>query len=82
MSRVTVSYAGADTFVQQQRTKGIDVFWDGWTMVFWQSNPNGFYDKNGAFKGKWGVQARVDVDSAGEYKVPVRYLTARRRKRA
>jgi hypothetical protein len=83
MSRVLVNHSEADTFVQQQRTKGIDVSWDGWTMVFWKYNANGFNDKNGAYKRDrlaWGVQARVEVDTDGNYKIPVKYLVTRRKR--
>jgi hypothetical protein len=80
MSRVLIDHTSADEFVSTQRSKGIDVSWDGWTMVFWKSNPNGFNDKNGAFKkGRWGVQARVEVDTNGDYRIPVKYLTTRRK---
>lgn len=80
MSRVVVDYNSIDTFVDEQTQRGNDVTWDGYTLVFFKSNPNGFNDKNGAFKnGKWGVQARVDVDSDGLWRIPVKYISTRRK---
>lgn len=80
MSRVVLSHETVDQFVQQQTAAGMDVAWDGWALVFFKPNPNGFNDKNGAFKNnQWGVQARVDVDTDGLWKVPVKYVNTRRK---
>lgn len=80
MSRVVVDYNSVETFVDEQTQKGNDVSWDGWTLVFFKQNPNGFNDRNGAFKdGKWGVKARVDVDRDGLWKIPVKYVSTRRK---
>ena len=79
MSRFVVNYDNADEFVEQQQKQGIDVGWDGWTMVFWKENDNGFSDKNGARRGDaWGVEVRVEPDSAGLWNVPVKYVASRR----
>lgn len=79
MSRINVNYNESDKFVSDQRARGVDVSWEGWNMVFWKSNPNGFNDKNGAFKnGRWGVQAVVEPDESGEWRVPIKYVTTRR----
>ena len=79
MSRIIVNYNESEQFVSDQRNKGVDVSWDGWSMVFWKANPNGFNDKNGAFQnGRWGVKAVVEPDTTGQWRVPVRYVATRR----
>jgi len=80
MSRVVVNVDGVEQFVTEQTRKGNDVSWDGWTLLFFKANPNGFNDKNGAYRnGRWGVQARVDVDTDGLWKIPVKYVSTRRK---
>jgi hypothetical protein len=79
VSRILVNYEESEKFIADNRARGIDVSWDGWTMVFWKQNPNGFNDKNGAFKnGRWGVQSRISPNEAGQWGVPVKYVTIRR----
>lgn len=80
MSRIAFDYEGIHTLAAEQAKRGVDVSWDGWTLVFWKPNTNGFNDRNGAFKnGKWGVQARVSVDSDGNWRVPIKYASTRRK---
>lgn len=80
MSRISVGYSEVDSFVSDQRASGSDVYWDGWTMVFWRPNKNGYGDRCGSFRnGRWGVQARVDVESDGTYRIPTKYVATSRR---
>jgi hypothetical protein len=61
-----------DKFVRIQNAKGNDVRWEGWQLVFFKRNPRGFSSKYGAFRNGWGMETRVDVNEAGEWKVPSR----------
>ena len=80
MNRVVVNNDTVDQFVSEQTRSGNDVRWDGWSLVFFKANPNGFNDKNGAYRnGKWGVQARVEVDDDGHWRIPVKYVASRRK---
>jgi len=75
MSKIELDYDQAHEFVLNQRKIGSKVRWDGWDIVIWKHNPNGFTDKHGAFRdGRWGVQIAVAPDSRGIWKVPKRYV--------
>ena len=76
MNRVQVNFDQADAYVAQQKARGVDVRWDGYTMVFFKANPNGFGDKNGAYRNnRWGVQVRIDCDAEGIWQVPPKSVT-------
>lgn len=78
MNRIPVSHTEVDEFVKVQKSKGIDVSWDGYTLVFFRKNPNGFTDRKGAFRGgRWGILTRVDCDSNGIWNVPVKSVAIR-----
>jgi len=80
MNRVIIDHTNADDFVADQVSKNSDVSWDGWDLLFYSANPNGFNDKNGVFKnGQWGVQARVVVSDDGLWKIPAKYIGTRRK---
>jgi hypothetical protein len=78
VNRTPVSYEHSDKFVSDQRSRGVDVRWDGFTMVFWKQNSEGFVDKNGAFRdGAWGIQTKVAPNTAGIWNVPIKCLSLR-----
>lgn len=51
-----------------------NLFWDGWDIVEWRSNKDGFYKKNGMYRnGRWGTALRYIPGDKG-WKVPKRYV--------
>lgn len=74
-----LDFNSVDSFVEKQKRRGIDVSWEGWDLVFWRENPDGFLNKNGVFNkktGKWGIASRVTVNSSGNWRVPNKYVRA------
>lgn len=79
MNRVILNYDTVDAFVSEQNAAGNNVFWNGWDLTFWRENSDGFYDKNGSFRnGQWGVQATVEPNAQGLWRVPTKYVNTRR----
>jgi hypothetical protein len=72
---VVLDFDSVDAFVTEQKARGNDVRWDGWTLVFFRKNRDerGFTSKYGAYRHKnWGFETRVEVNSFGKWKVPAR----------
>lgn len=58
----------AHAFVEKNAFRGY--FWDGWDIVRWVKNPNGFSSKNGMFRnGTWGMYYRSPVQVSGKWRV-------------
>ena len=56
----------AEKFVTENAKRGYR--WDGWTIVRWVKNPNGFSMPNGSFRnGVWGVEFRTSVSEKGTW---------------
>ena len=65
---IELNYKEAHKFVADNARKGY--FWDGWQIVRWIPNDNGYTMKNGSFRnGKWGIEFRSDVSTNGTWKV-------------
>lgn len=78
MAKISVDYRAVEQFVDRQKAKGVDMYWDGWDILIHRPNRSAFFDKNGAFRnGKWGTQVRVSPDARGVYRVPTRYVSVR-----
>lgn len=70
-----VNHENADKFVAQQQKAGVEVFWDGWTMVFFRENEESFFTKWGVLRnGKWGYANKFDMDSEGVYQIDSRNI--------
>lgn len=70
----------ADAFVTRQQRLGNDVRWDGWTMIFFRSEPRGRTNRDGAIRAEvWGFENRVPVNDKGTWEVD--YRNVRRAKR-
>lgn len=70
---VELDYTKAHSFVEKNTKIGF--FWDGWDIVKWTENENGFTQKNGMFRnGKWGHAMKIPMTNAGTWKVLSRYV--------
>lgn len=68
---LVLNHSEAHKFVRDSRRRGVDVRWDGWTMVFWKPTHHGFTNVRGAYRnGRWGMESRVPVGDDGLWKVP------------
>jgi hypothetical protein len=65
---IELNYTEAHDFVSKNAKRGY--FWDGWEIVRWVRNANGYSMKNGMFKnGEWGISFRSQVSDSGTWKV-------------
>jgi len=65
-----INYDQAHTLVD----KFPNLFWEGWDIVEWKSNRDGFYKKNGMYRnGRWGTAVRYSPGDKG-WKVPKKYV--------
>lgn len=63
-----LNYKQVHEFVGKNSHKGY--FWDGWTVVRWIPNPNGFSMKNGMFRnGQWGISFKSEMNNNGTWSV-------------
>ncbi len=67
----TLDYESAHKLVASNK----DFFWDGWNMVLFRAEPNGFMQPQGMFRnGKWGTSINIAVNKLGQWKVPNRFV--------
>lgn len=65
---IELTYSEAHKFVKDNAKRGY--FWDGWNIVRWVPNENGFSMRNGMFKnGRWGISFVSPVTDSGTWKV-------------
>ena len=65
---IELNYKEAHEFVSKNSKKGY--FWDGYSIVRWIPNANGFSMKNGMFKnGQWGISFKSDVTDQGTWRL-------------
>lgn len=65
---IELDYSQAHDFVAKNARRGY--YWDGWDIVRWVRNDNGFSMKNGMFKnGQWGISFRSTVSDKGTWRV-------------
>jgi hypothetical protein len=65
---IELNYKEAHDFVTKNSKRGY--FWDGYTIVRWVRNDNGYTMKNGMFKNDtWGISFRSEVSNNGTWKV-------------
>lgn len=61
----------AHNLVTALSSKGMDVRWDNYDIVFWKPTHHGFTHKHGAFRNnRWGMESRIRVTRDGTWKVP------------
>jgi hypothetical protein len=62
-----------DGFVAKLQRKGIDVLWDGWTMVFFKEDRRALRSPKGRRNGtRWGFETRVSPNEQGQWLVNYR----------
>lgn len=67
---IALGYDDVDGFVAKNKHKGIDVRWDGWTMVFFQPHKAARRSANGRFRnGEYGFETRVSPNRQGNWLV-------------
>lgn len=65
---IELTYNTADEFVSRNSRRGYR--WDGWDIVRWVRNDNGFTMPNGSFRdGSWGLEFRVPVSDDGIWRL-------------
>lgn len=64
----------AEQFVAVQKSRGNDVRWDGWDMVFFRADPRAVWSADdGAWRnGRYGFEHRVVVNNDGAWEVDLR----------
>lgn len=65
-----IGFKRKDRFIDEQRAKGNDAFWDGWVMVFFRPHRGAFRGGGVQRNGVWGYLTRVEVDVKGFWNVP------------
>jgi hypothetical protein len=66
-----VNHDQAESIVKSNR----ELFWDGWTIVSWYRNPEGYSSKYGMFrKGSWGIARRFPMKSDGTWEIQNKYV--------
>jgi hypothetical protein len=63
-----LNYEQAHEYVDSMSHRGY--YWDGWDIVRWVPNPNGYSSKNGMYKnGRWGITFKSTASSKGTWKL-------------
>lgn len=72
-SLTELNYDQAHAFVIKNKNLGF--FWNGWDIVKWTKNDNGFMQKNGMFRdGQWGHSMKIPMTDNGTWKVLKKYV--------
>ena len=65
---IELTLESAEEFVTNNSKRGYR--WDGWDIVRWVKNNNGYSMPNGAFReGSWGMEFRTSVDADGIWRL-------------
>lgn len=68
-----LNYDDAHKFVNNNASKGF--YWDGWDIVKWTANPNGYSQKNGMYRNdQWGFFVRIPCTDKGTWAVLSKYV--------
>ena len=72
-SYADLNYVEAHDFVEKNESLGF--YWDGWDMVKWTPNPNGYSQKNGMYRNsQWGFAVKIPCTDQGTWKVLSKYV--------
>lgn len=70
MKTVSLDYASAHEFVESNSYRGY--FWDGWNIIRWVPNSDGYAKSNGMFRnGMWGFAYKFPMENNGKWTVKV-----------
>jgi hypothetical protein len=70
---VELDYNSAHAFVEKNQRFGF--YWNGWDIVKWTENENGFTQKNGMFRNnKWGHFIKIKLQDNGTWAVLKKYV--------
>ena len=68
-----LNYSEAHDFVSRNGSLGF--YWDGWDIIKWTANPNGYTQKNGMFRNnEWGFFVKIPCTDQGTWKVLSKYV--------
>ena len=68
-----LTYNDAHEFVEKNSSLGF--YWDGWNIIKWTENPNGYSQKNGAYRNDtWGFNVKIPLQDNGTWKVLTKYV--------
>lgn len=71
MKTISLNYDDIHELVDHRQ----NMFWDGWTLVLVDTSKYGLMNKNGIFfNGKWHTQTRIEPDSHGMWRIPIRHV--------
>lgn len=68
-----LNYTQAHDFVAKNSNLGFH--WNGWDIVKWTPNANGFTQKNGMYRnGQWGFAVTIPCTDNGTWRVLSKYV--------
>jgi len=68
MANISLTYDQAHSLVEKHSKNGF--FWEGYTLVKWTPNPNGYMQKNGMFRNnQWGFASKYQVTKNGTWEI-------------
>ena len=68
MAYISLNYDQAHSLVEKHSKNGF--FWEGYTLVKWTPNPNGYMQKNGMFRNnQWGFASKYQVTKNGTWEI-------------
>jgi len=72
MGVFSLDYKSAHEFVEKNKKNGF--FWDGYTIVKWTRNDDGYMQKNGMFRNnKWGYILKYKLKDNGTWDISDKY---------
>jgi hypothetical protein len=71
---LNLNLRGVEIFIKRSKTKTQEAFWNNYDLIIWKRNANGFTDKDGMFRGEWGLAEKIAVNEQGIWKLPKKYV--------
>lgn len=65
-----LNISDAHRLVRQQRARGVDVYWNGWEIIFFNPSSKAMSSVKGIFRsGRWGYANRFPVLADGTWEI-------------